>query len=162
MIVSLYLPNLWIIHDNYASKCFFHVWTSWPHLLALKQLVLDRPGPISPYKKKTKKKTWHCPISLEMEFHKQYWFTMQIPWTLLSKFWFIRLRGSSGTGVFANSSALSDFPGGASGKESPANAGDAREVGSICGSGRSSGKGELQLLCSVRSTSLQTLLTYLC
>ena len=113
-------------------------------------------------KEKTKKKTWHCPISLEMEFHKQYWFTMQIPWTLLSKFWFIRLRGSSGTGVFANSSALSDFPGGASGKESPANAGDAREVGSICGSGRSSGKGELQLLCSVRSTSLQTLLTYLC
>ena len=50
--VSLYLPNLWIIHENYASKRFFHVWTSWPHLQALKQLVLHRPGHTSPYKEK--------------------------------------------------------------------------------------------------------------
>ena len=145
MTISLYLPNLWIIHENYASKHLFHVWSSWPHLLVLNQLVLDRPGPISLHKKKKKKKnSWHCPISLEIEFHKQYWFTMQIPWTLLSKFWFIRLRGSSGTGVSANFSAVSDFPGGASGNESPANARDAREVGSIRGSGRSSGKGKWQ------------------
>ena len=33
------------------------------------------------------------------------------------------------------------FPGGTSGKESPANAGDARDVGSIPGSGRSPGGG---------------------
>ena len=33
------------------------------------------------------------------------------------------------------------FPGGASGKEPPANAGDIRGVGSIPGSGRSSGEG---------------------
>ena len=92
----------------------------------------------------TKKNSWHCCISREIEFHKQYWFTMQTSWTLLSKFWFIRLRGSSGTGVFANFSAVSDFPGGASGKESPANDRDAREVGSIRGSGRSSGKGKWQ------------------
>ena len=38
------------------------------------------------------------------------------------------------------------FPGGTSGKESPANAGDTRDVGSIPGSGRSLGEGNGNIL----------------
>ena len=47
-------------------------------------------------------------------------------------------------------SSLMGFPGGTSGKEPPANAGDKRDVGSILGSGRSSGGGHgnpLQYSC---------------
>ena len=43
-----------------------------------------------------------------------------------------------------------DFPGGASGKDPPANAGEIRDLGSILGSGRSPGRGQgnsLQYSC---------------
>ena len=39
--------------------------------------------------------------------------------------------------------SLRVVPGGTSGKESPANAGDIRDVGSILGSGRSPGEGKI-------------------
>ena len=52
-------------------------------------------------------------------------------------------------------SLLLDFPGSAIGKESVANAGDARDIGSIPGSGRSSGgENGNQLHCSCLDNSM--------
>ena len=59
--------------------------------------------------------------------------------TLCSHFISLSQAGGGGTCISGSVSIESGFPGGANGKEPPANAGDVRDVGSIPGSGRCPG-----------------------